>query len=160
MNTAELIQAVKDAGCEFECIINGDLYSFLRGCESIWISLPTVFPWTRDNEPDSDIFASLVAHVQKKHIIYSSTTSDCWHIRATYGKLEVIYDFDKKSGDRIPVSIEMDEGVDPQHELERVNNPAALTRWLRSLVDEARAMTKKIRAAQIQVVGKEFQNYE
>lgn len=138
MNTVELMQAVEDAGCEFECEVTGDLYRYLRRCNKIWVRLPAAFAWTWKDG--------------------SEEANDAWRIGSVYSILEAIYDYpNEKGGKLIPVSIVLNEGADPRSERERISNPGALTMFLRGLVDEARRMTKEIKAAQVQAAATEYE---
>jgi hypothetical protein len=154
MNTAELMQAVEDAGCEFDCEVSGDLYRYLRRCNKIWVRLPAAFAWTwKDGSEEADN-ARLVISCSHSHYY----TNDAWRIGSVYSKLEAIYDRpNEKGGELIPVSIVLNEGADPRSERERISNPGALTMFLRGLVDEARRMTKEIKAAQVQAAATEYE---
>jgi hypothetical protein len=153
MNTAELMQAVEDAGCEFDCEVSGDLYRYLRRRDEIWVRLPAAFAWNWEDGSQEANNARLVINCSH----YYTKTDDAWRIGSVYSHLEAVYDYlNEKSGKRIPVSIELNEGADPWSERERISNPGALTMFLRGLVDEARRMTKEIKAAQVQAAAKEY----
>lgn len=154
MNTAELMQAVEDAGCEFDCKVTGDLYDYLREIGKVWVMLPKSFAWAWEDESEKTNNARLVISYYHSHYY----TNDAWRIGSVYSKLEAVYDYpNEKGGKRIPVSIELNEGADPRSERERISNPGALTMFLRGLVDEARRMTKEIKAAQVQAAATEYE---
>ena len=153
MNTAELMQAVEDAGCEFDCTVYGDLYKYLRHRDEVWIRLPNVFAWNREDGSMEENNARLVAafsHFKEE---------DIWRMGSIYSHLEAVYDpyANEEGGERTPISIELNEGKDPWSERKRLTNPGALTMFLRDLVDEARKMTKEIRAAQVKSAAKEYE---
>ena len=155
MNTAELLQAVEDAGCEFDCDVVGDLYKYLRRIDGVWIRLPDNFAWHHEDDDSDPNNARLVAHLNH---YYKSKTDDLWRIGSIYSHIEVVYDYpNENSGKRIPVSIEINEGADPMSERERVSHPGALTMFLRGLVEEARKLTKEIRAANVREAAKEYE---
>lgn len=155
MNTAELMQAVEDAGCEFDCHVAGgddDLYKYLRKIDEVWVMLPKAFAWVQ--QTDSPNNARLFASFYHSH----DAGRDHWHISSVYSKLDVVYDYptEKDENERIPAAIELNEG-DPYKEREDLTNPGAITMVLRELVDEARTITKEIRAAKIKRAAKEYE---
>ena len=153
MNTAELLQAVEDAGCEFDCKVAGDLYKYLRRRDEVWIMLPKVFAWAED-DPSAPNNARLVANFNHTY----TKTADVWHMGSVYSHLETVYDYANDERDRrIPVAIELVEGADPFAERERLTHPGAITMFLRGLVDEARAKTKEIRAVNVREAAKEYE---
>jgi len=156
MNTAELMQAVEDAGCEFDCHVNGDLYAYLREIDEVWVMLPASFAWLRrvdlcNSTNNSRLFASF----------YHSHGSTCdnWHISSIYSKVDVTYDYPtgEEGHERVPVAIELNEGEDPYSERQQLTHPGAITMFLRNMVDEARRITKEIRAAKIKRAAKEYE---
>jgi hypothetical protein len=156
MNTAELMQAVEDAGCEFDCHVNGDLYAYLREIDEVWVMLPASFAWLRrvdmlNSTNNSRLFASF----------YHShgLTCDNWHISSIYSKVDVTYDYPTgdEGHERVPVAIELNEGEDPYSERQQLTHPGAITMFLRNMVDEARRITKEIRAAQVKRAAKEYE---
>lgn len=158
MNTAELMQAVEDAGCEFDCEVYGDLYEYLREIDEVWVMLPASFAWVqqKDSPNNSRLFASFY-HVHNKTGLDASY--DRWHISSIYSKVDVVYDYPtgEAGHERIPVAIELNEGEDPYEERERLTHPGAITMFLRDLVDEAREMTKEINAARVKSAAKEYE---
>lgn len=152
MNTAELMQAVHDAGCEFDCHVNGDLYAYLREIDEVWVMLPASFAWVQQNDSpnNSRLFASF-DHAHKK-------LNDHWYISSIYSKVDVRYDYPtgEEGHERVPVAIELNEG-DPYLERQQLTNPGAITMFLRNMVDEARRITKEIRAAKIKRAAKEYE---
>lgn len=153
MNTGELMQAVEDAGCEFDCNVTGDLYDYLREIDEVWVMLPAAFTWTK--HPDSRNNSRLFANFDHIH----NTKYDVWRIGSIYSKLDTIYDYPTDEGlhERVPVAIELNEGANPYEEREHLTNPGALTMFLRDLVDRARTMTKEIRAAQVRIAAKRYE---
>lgn len=158
MNTAELMQAVHDAGCEFDCKVYGDLYEYLREIDEVWVMLPAAFAWVQqsDSPNNSRLFASFY-HVHNKTGLNKSY--DSWRIGSIYSKLDVVYDYPTEEDihERIPVAIELNEGRDPYEEREHITNPGTLTMFLRDLVDEARTTTKEIKAAQVRIAAKRYE---
>lgn len=154
MNTAELMQAVEDAGCEFDCKVYGDLYEYLREIDKVWVKLPASFAWRCAN--DARLFACFY-HVHNKTGLDASY--DSWRISSIYSKVHVVYDYPtgEAGHERIPVAIELNEGEDPYEEQERLTHPGAITMFLRDLVDEAREMTKEINAARVKSAAKEYE---
>lgn len=169
MNTAELIQAVVDAGCEFDCDISYagcdkedvNIYENLRYRDAVWVRLPAVFAWNDCLTDAND--ARLVALFRHRSI-----KNDIWAIGAVYGNLEVVYDYhNEKIDERVPVSIALNESIDamkekeiltyPAVQQEELTHPAAITMWLRGLVEEASKWTKEIKAAQIKEAAKEYE---
>lgn len=158
MNTAELMQAVEDAGCEFDCKVNGDLYDYLREIDEVWVMLPESFAWV--HQSDSPNNARLFASFYHTHSNPKNTPSyDNWHISSIYSKVEVVYDYPtgEEGHERIPVAIELNEGEDPYEERQRLTHPGAITMFLRDLVDEARTMTKEIKTAQVRIAAKRYE---
>lgn len=158
MNTAELMQAVEDAGCEFDLTITEDLYKYLRRCEEVWVMLPATFAWVHQN--DSPNNSRLFASFDHTYSNPKSTPSyDNWHISSIYSKVDVVYDYPtgEAGHERIPVAIELNEGEDPYEERERLTNPGAITMFLRDLVDEVRTVTKEIKAAQVRIAAKRYE---
>lgn len=153
MNTAELMQAIEDAGCEFDCHVTGDLYDYLREIDEVWVMLPESFAWVQQNDSpnNSRLFASF----------YHSHGAGCdhWHISSIYSKVDVTYDYPtgEEGHERVPVAIELNEGEDPYEERKRLTHPGAITMFLRDMVDEARRITKVIRAAQVKRAAKEYE---
>lgn len=150
MNTAELIQAVHDAGCEFDCKVAGDLYEYLCVCEGAWVMLPAAFAWAKPADlPDNNsrLCASFY-HIYK---------NDQWRIGSLYSRLDTIYDYPSDEGhhERIPVAIELNEG--PYSEQKKLTDPGAFTMLMRDLVDEARKITKEIRAVNVREAAKEYE---
>ena len=156
MNTAELMQAVEDAGCEFDCKVAGDLYDYLREIDEVWVMLPESFAWLRradllNSTNNSRLFASFYHSHGASH--------DVWHISSIYSKIDVTYDYPtgEEGHERVPVAIELNEGEDPYKERQRLTNPGAITMFLRDLVDEARRITKVIKAANVRRAAKEYE---
>lgn len=160
MNTAELMQAIEDAGCEFDCHVNGDLYDYLREIDEVWVMLPESFAWVTKAGADknnSRLFASFYHSHGASH--------DVWHISSIYSKVDVIYDYPNgeevlpswECHERVPVAIELNEGEDPYKERQHLTHPGAITMFLRDMVDEARRITKVIRAAQVKRAAKEYE---
>jgi hypothetical protein len=152
MNTAELMQAVEDAGCEFDCHVNGDLYAYLREIDEVWVMLPASFAWVQQN--DSPNNSRLFASFDHAH----GSSRDYWHISSIYSKVDVRYDYPTgdEGHERVPVAIELNEG-DPYSERQQLTHPGAITMFLRNMVDEARTITKEIRAAKIKRAAKEYE---
>lgn len=152
MNTAEFMQAVEDAGCEFDCHVNGDLYAYLREIDEVWVMLPAAFAWV---QKDSLNNARLFASFYHTH----SSTCDHWYISSIYSKVDVAYDYPtgEAGRERVPVAIELNEGEDPYSERQQLTHPGALTTFLRDLVDEAREITKEIKAANVRAAAKEYE---
>lgn len=152
MNTAELMQAVEDAGCEFDCKVVGDLYAYLREIDEVWVMLPASFAWVQQN--DSPNNSRLFASFYHTH----GSTCDSWHISSIYSKVDVMYDYPtgEEGHERVPVAIELNEG-DSYSERQQLTHPGAITMFLRDLVDEARTITKEIRAAKIKRAAKEYE---
>ena len=153
MNTAELMQAVEDAGCEFDCHVNGDLYAYLREIDEVWVMLPASFAWVQQN--DSPNNSRLFASFYHTH----GSTCDRWHISSIYSKVDVMYDYPtgEEGHERVPVAIELNEGEDPYEERKHLTHPGAITMFLRDMVDEARRITKVIRAANVKRAAKEYE---
>lgn len=160
MNTAELMQAIEDAGCEFDCKVTGDLYDYLREIDEVWVMLPESFAWVTKAGTDKNnarLFASFYHSHGQSH--------DVWHISSIYSKVDVIYDYPNgeeplpswEGHERIPVAIELNEGEDPYKERQHLTHPGAITMFLRDMVDEARTITKEIRAAKIKRAAKEYE---
>lgn len=153
MNTAELMQAVEDAGCEFDCHVNGDLYDYMREIDEVWVMLPAAFTWVHQKDAPNNprLFASFDHIHDKKY--------DVWRIGSIYSKLDVVYDYHNEEGihERVPVAIELNEGSNPYDERDQLTNPGALTMFLRDLVDEARTVTKEIKAAQVRIAAKRYE---
>lgn len=152
MNTAELMQAVKDAGCEFDCKVDGDLYRYLRRRDEIWIMLPKAFAWAKDHEsaPNNSRLIMCFNHVRK--------SDDYWRLCSIYSKLDLVNE-DPEPGQipqRIPVAIELNEG-NPTEERDMLTHPGILTTFLNEIVGQARRMTKEIRAAQVRIAAKEYE---
>lgn len=59
--------------------------------------------------------------------------------------------------ERIPVAIELNEGDNPFKERDRLTHPGAITMILRDLVDEAREITKEIKATNVRAAAKEYE---
>lgn len=154
MNTAELMQAVEDAGCEFDCHVNGDLYKYLRHIDEVWVMLPASFAWVTKAGTDKNnarLFASFYHSHGQSH--------DVWHISSIYSKVDVTYDYPtgEEGHERVPVAIELNEGEDPYEERKHLTHPGAITMFLRDMVDEARRITKVIRAANVRRAAKEYE---
>lgn len=158
MNTAELMQAVHDAGCEFDCKVYGDLYEYLREIDEVWVMLPAAFAWVQqsDSPNNSRLFASFY-HVHNKTGLNASY--DSWRIGSIYSKLNTVYDYPtgEAGHERIPVAIELNEGDNPFKERDRLTHPGAITMILRDLVDEAREITKEIKATNVRAAAKEYE---
>lgn len=154
MNTGELMQAVQDAGCEFDCTVNGDLYKYLRKIDETWVMLPKAFAWVTDDPraPNNARLVMSISHVHNK-------TYDVWRIGSLYSKVDIVYDYPtgEAGHERVPVAIELVESEDLYEEREHLTNPGALTTFLRDLLDEVRATTKEIRAAQVRIAAKEYE---
>ena len=156
MNTAELMQAVHDAGCEFDCHVAGgddDLYKYLREIDEVWVMLPKAFAWVQltDSPNNARLFASFYHSHGQSH--------DVWHISSIYSKVDVTYDYPtgEEGHERVPVAIELNEGEDPYAERQRLTHPGAITMFLRDMVDEAKRITKEIRAANVRRAAKEYE---
>lgn len=154
MNTAELMQAIEDAGCEFDCKVTGDLYDYLREIDEVWVMLPESFAWVTKAGTDKNN-ARLFASFYHSH----GQTHDVWHISSIYSKVDVTYDYPtgEEGHERVPVAIELNEGEDPYEERKRLTHPGAITMFLRDMVDEARRITKVIRAANVRRAAKEYE---
>lgn len=153
MNTAELMQAVEDAGCEFDCHVTGDLYAYLREIDEVWVMLPESFAWVTKAGTDKNnarLFASFYHSHGQSH--------DIWHISSIYSKVDVTYDYPtgEAGHERVPVAIELNEG-EPYSERQQLTHPGAITMFLRNMVDEARRITKEIRSAQVKRAAKEYE---
>lgn len=154
MNTAELMQAVEDAGCEFDCHVNGDLYDYMREIDEVWVMLPESFAWVAKAGTDKNnarLFASFYHSHGQSH--------DVWHISSIYSKVDVMYDYPngEEGHERVPVAIELNEGEDPYAERQQLTHPGAITMFLRDMVDEAKRITKEITAAKIKRAAKEYE---
>lgn len=154
MNTAELMQAIEDAGCEFDCHVTGDLYDYLREIDEVWVMLPASFAWVTKAGTDKNnarLFASFYHSHGQSH--------DVWHISSIYSKVDVTYDYPtgEEGHERVPVAIELNEGEDPYEERKHLTHPGAITMFLRDMVDEARRITKVIRAANVRRAAKEYE---
>ena len=154
MNTAELMQAIEDAGCEFDCHVTGDLYDYLREIDEVWVMLPESFAWVTKAGTDKNnarLFASFYHSHGQSH--------DVWHISSIYSKVDVMYDYPtgEEGHERVPVAIELNEGEDPYEERRHLAHPGAITMFLRDMVDEAKRITKEITAANIKRAAKEYE---
>ena len=154
MNTAELMQAIEDAGCEFDCKVTGDLYDYLREIDEVWVMLPESFAWVTKAGTDKNnarLFASFYHSHGQSH--------DVWHISSIYSKGDVMYDdpTGEAGHERVPVAIELNEGEDPYEERRHLAHPGAITMFLRDMVDEAKRITKEITAAKIKRAAKEYE---
>ena len=154
MNTAELLQAIEDAGCEFDCHVTGDLYDYLREIDEVWVMLPESFAWVTKAGTDKNnarLFASFYHSHGQSH--------DVWHISSIYSKVDVTYDYPtgEAGHERVPVAIELNEGEDPYEERKHLTHPGAITMFLRDMVDEAKRITKEITAAKIKRAAKEYE---
>ena len=154
MNTAELLQAIEDAGCEFDCHVTGDLYDYLREIDEVWVMLPASFAWVTKAGTDKNnarLFASFYHSHGQSH--------DVWHISSIYSKVDVTYDYPtgEEGHERVPVAIELNEGEDPYEERKHLTHPGAITMFLRDMVDEAKRITKEIKAAQVRIAAKEYE---
>ena len=154
MNTAELLQAIEDAGCEFDCHVTGDLYDYLREIDEVWVMLPESFAWVTKAGTDKNnarLFASFYHSHGQSH--------DVWHISSIYSKVDVTYDYPtgEEGHERVPVAIELNEGEDPYEERKHLTHPGAITMFLRDMVDEAKRITKVIRAANVRRAAKEYE---
>lgn len=155
MNTGELMQVVHDSGCEFDCNVVGDLYRYLRRRDEIWIMLPKAFAWIED-DPSSPNNARLVMNFNHAH----SKTDDRWRLGSIYSKLDIVYDDpepDQRIPEQVPIGLELVEGISPMKEREMLTHPGIITTFLSELVDDARAKTKEIRAAQVRIAAKEYE---